>query len=95
MPEAQHAAVLRSWQDMTVRKRYELIKWCIARLREPESTRSGSIEYGRALQLLYDMFAAFGWEGTGGQHSIEHSLAPDKRKLLWDLYQEWKGNEHA
>jgi hypothetical protein len=87
MAEPQHAAVLHSWQSVTVRKRYELIKWCIARLREPETI---SIEYGRALQLLYDLFAAFGWDGTGGQHTINHSLSAEKRKLLRKLYDEWE-----
>lgn len=93
MAEPQHAAVLHSWQSMSVRKRYELVKWCIQRLLTPETIGTGSIEYGRALQLLYDLFAAFGWEGTGGQRSIEHSLSVQKRDLLRRLYEEWRSTK--
>lgn len=78
------------FRQMTVRARTKALRSALAVIGDLEMHTHDPVNYGRSLQLVYDMFAVWGWEHTGGQKSIAHNLGDRAMATLAAVYDIWK-----
>ena len=75
--------------SLSVRQRIRVLREAISVVGDPIKRAQEPATWGSRVQLVYDLFAIYGWQGTGGQSSVAHNLGARQMDVLRDCYEAW------
>lgn len=89
MPQTFSHLPLHGLESLSTRQRIKVLREATEIVGDPTRRSTEPATWGSRVQLIYDLFAIYGWQGTGGQTSVAHNLGSRKIEVLRSCYEQW------